>query len=89
MRLATDGLSGIGTAFLGSLMLLGSLFERAARHRAGNKPPGPGWERTTERFRDPGTGQVIVAWLNALTGQRSYMRVGGNRMPLPPRCPVP
>ena len=88
MRIATDGLGGISTAFLGSLMLLGTLFERAAYRHADSKPPGPGWQRTADRFRDPGTGQVIVAWLNDATGQRSYMRVGGNIAPQTPRCPA-
>lgn len=38
------------------------------------RPDGPGWERTGERFVDPTTGETLVVWYCAQTGERAYVR---------------
>ena len=38
------------------------------------RPEGPGWERTEERFVDPTSGETLVVWYCARTGERAYVR---------------
>ncbi len=58
----------------GALLLLGTLFERARYKRIAAEPPGPGWEATGERFRDPASGAKVDVWFNPVTGERRYAR---------------
>ena len=44
------------------------------KRRPVDRPTGPGWERTDERFVDPTTGEVLVVWYCAPTGERAYVR---------------
>jgi hypothetical protein len=35
--------------------------------------PGPGWDRTAEKFADPRTGQTVIVYYNPRTGERRYV----------------
>jgi hypothetical protein len=37
-------------------------------------PPGPGWQRTGERFVDPTTGERLEVWFQPESGERAYVR---------------
>ncbi len=39
-----------------------------------NRPPGPNWQRTTERSVDPTTGELMEVWFDPATGDRAYIR---------------
>ncbi len=58
---------------LGLILTLGIAYERVryktlARHR-----PGPGWQRTEERFVDPETGRKVTVYFRATDGERMYV----------------
>ena len=61
-------------AVFGALLLLGTLFERARYKRIAEDAPGPGWEATGERFRDPVSGATVDVWFNPVSGERRYAR---------------
>jgi hypothetical protein len=42
------------------------------RGHAESVQPAPGWERTTERFRDPSSGVIVRVWLDP-DGARHYV----------------
>jgi hypothetical protein len=44
------------------------------KRRPEEQPSGPGWERTEERFLDPTSGEVLVVWYCARTGELAYVR---------------
>ncbi len=56
-----------------ALVVVAVVFEnwRYSRPAAGH--PGPGWERTAERFIDPETGRMLTVWFNPATGERRYV----------------
>ena len=56
----------------GLLIVLGTVLERRVYRGIEAPPPGPDWQRTTERFRDPTSGRVVTVWFNARTGERRY-----------------
>ncbi|WP_158924733.1 hypothetical protein [Acidisphaera sp. S103] len=56
-----------------AILLLGLLFERYIYKPIRREPPGPGWDRTTEKFVDPRSGQTVVVYYNARTGERHYV----------------
>lgn len=56
-----------------AILLLGLLFERYIYKPIRREPPGPGWERTAEKFVDPRSGQTVVVYYNARTGERHYV----------------
>jgi hypothetical protein len=63
-----------------AILLPGLLFERYIYKPIRPEPPGPGWDRTQERFADPRSGQTVVVYYNARTGERRYIaepRLGG------------
>jgi hypothetical protein len=65
---------------LPSLLVIGLLCERFLYKPILDVPPGTGWERTQERFRDPKSNRVVVVYYNARTGERRYVAetpVGG------------
>lgn len=61
-------------AVLGILLLLGTVFERVKYGATELRPPGPEWQRTAERFRDPLTKEAIDVFFNPVTGERRYVR---------------
>ena len=54
--------------FLGGLAV-----ERWRYQRLAEAPPGPGWQRTGERFVDPETGRLVTVYFHPQTGERRYV----------------
>jgi hypothetical protein len=59
------------------ILLLGLLCERYIYKPIRADPPGPGWDRTAEKFADPRSGQTVVVYYNARTGERRYVAEPG------------
>jgi hypothetical protein len=55
------------------IFLVGLVAERWRYKRLGAAPPGPGWQRTGERFVDPGTGKLVTVYFHPATGERRYV----------------
>jgi hypothetical protein len=55
------------------ILLFGLLCERYLYKPIRPDPPGPGWDRTAEKFADPRSGQIVVVYYNARTGERRYV----------------
>jgi hypothetical protein len=76
---------GIGFMVLGALLILGTAFEgRYGRPGAPTSVPPHAWQRTSERFIDDETGQLLEVWIDPLTGERRYEPEGSD-----PRLPGP
>jgi membrane protein implicated in regulation of membrane protease activity len=58
----------------GLFLIAAIVFERFRYKRLERKRPGPGWERTTERFVDDETGETVTVYVEPKTGERSYVR---------------
>jgi hypothetical protein len=59
------------------LVLVWALFRNGGyKRRPLDAPPGPGWERTEERFVDPGSGETLDVWFHPPSGERAYVRAG-------------
>jgi len=43
------------------------------RGHAQSAQPSPGWEQTSERFRDPSSGQIMRVWVDPADGSRHYV----------------
>lgn len=65
--------SGLALIIFGVLLLLGLVFEQRYRQARPDPRPGPGWQRTGERFRDEESGRWIEVWFNPATGERRYV----------------
>lgn len=64
---------GWAAMVFGLLLILGTVFERV-RYKAVRKGvPGPGWERTTERFVDEESGKTVTVYIRPGTGERMYV----------------
>jgi hypothetical protein len=57
-----------GAVFVGLIV-----FERFRYKRLETARPGPGWERTTERFVDEETGKLVTVFVRPETGERAYV----------------
>jgi hypothetical protein len=57
---------------LGSLILIGTLFERW-RYRRIEEPSNGRWQRTDEKFIDPSTGSPVEVLFDPTTGERRYV----------------
>ena len=75
LALALTGLWPVAgwLGWLAALVIAGLLVERWRYKRLGAAPPGPGWERTGERFVDPETGRLVTVWFHPATGERRYV----------------
>jgi hypothetical protein len=64
---------------LGTLTVIGTVFERVLYKPLKEGNPGPGWTDTGERFVDPETGKMVKVLFNAASGARQYvaMEEGG------------
>jgi uncharacterized membrane protein HdeD (DUF308 family) len=60
-------------AFWGAIIVLGTVLERVRYKRIETSRPGPGWQRTTERFVDDATGQYVTVYIEPGTGERAYV----------------
>lgn len=72
----TSGVLGPSVAFLiwGCVLVAALLFERFRYKRLAARSPGPGWERTTERFVDEETGKMVTVYVQPGTGERVYVQ---------------
>jgi hypothetical protein len=59
------------------ILLFGLLIERYIYKPIRPEPPGPGWDRTQEKFADPRSGQTVVVYYNPRTGERRYVAETG------------
>jgi hypothetical protein len=57
----------------GCVAIFGTVFERVRYKNLAPKPPGPGWEATQERFRDPTTNRWVQVYFQPDTGERCYI----------------
>jgi hypothetical protein len=62
-----------GPLIFGSLLLLGTLWERVRYKPVETGRPGSGWVATDERFVDDETGKPVRVWLEPATGERRYV----------------
>lgn len=60
--------------FWGVVLIVSLIIERVRYKRLEAKSPGPGWERTTERFVDEETGAMVTVYIKPETGERAYVR---------------
>lgn len=68
------GPPAIAWVIVGSLLVVGTLLERVRYKRLADHAPDGRFERTTERFRDPTTGQVVDVYVDPKTGERAYVK---------------
>jgi hypothetical protein len=71
--MATAHWTGISMLVAGSLLLVGTLYERVHYKKPVPRAPGPGWQPTRERFIDEETGKAITVWIEPSTGERVYV----------------
>jgi uncharacterized membrane protein HdeD (DUF308 family) len=68
----------VSTSFVfvswGCVLIAAIVFERVRYKRLESKSPGPGWERTTERFVDDETGAMVTVYIQPETGERAYVK---------------
>ena len=70
---------GIGLIVLGALLIASLALEaRYGRPGAPTDVPLHAWERTSERFVDDETGQLLEVWIDPLTGERRYEPAGSD-----------
>ena len=79
MTMETGG-GGIGLMAIGALLIASLALEgRYGRPGAPTEVPPHAWERTSERFIDDETGQLLEVWIDPLSGERRYEPVAGDR----------
>jgi hypothetical protein len=59
--------------FWGALLVLGTVCERVIYKPIDPARPGPGWQRTPERFIDDATGKSVTVYIEPRTGERQYV----------------
>jgi hypothetical protein len=59
--------------FWGGCLVLAVLYERFRYKPIETGAPGPGWNRTAERFVDDETGKTVTVYLEPATGERRYV----------------
>jgi len=57
----------------GIILTLGTLYERFRYKPLASGTPGPGWEKTGERFVDDETGKMVTVYIEKKTGERQYV----------------
>jgi hypothetical protein len=67
---------GVQTLVGGSVLVLGTLFERWRYHNRNASADGD-WQLTGERFVDPSTGKNVEVLYDARSGERRYKEIGG------------
>lgn len=69
----TGGFGGWGALIFGGLLLLGTVCEQVRYKPIERQAPGPGWERTAERFFDEDSGKPVTVYIHPETGERRYV----------------
>jgi hypothetical protein len=68
-----DGTSQWPARWASTLILAILVFENWRYSRPATNNPGPGWQKTAERFVDPETDKTVTVWFNPTTGERRYV----------------
>ncbi len=70
-----SGYVGPGLVLLvwGAVMVFGIIYEHYAYKKILDRPPGPEWARTTERFVDEKSGKTVTVYVKPVTGERAYV----------------
>lgn len=76
IAIAWDGAVAIPFAVLPALLVIGLLCERYIYKPIQTTEPGPGWQKTGERFVDPRSGLPVAVYYNRQTGERRYVAGG-------------
>ncbi len=74
VTLTSHSPAGLGPAGFSAIMVLAILFERRGYKRIVDGAPGPDWQKTGERFRDPNTDMPVEVYFRPETGERIYTR---------------
>jgi len=61
-------------AIWGMVLVVGLVIERFRYKRLASGSPGPGWERSAERFVDEETGKMVTVYTRPETGERLYVK---------------
>jgi len=67
------GPAALGLAGWALVLVVGLLIERWRYKPLAERPPGPDWTATDERFVDPETGKVVTVYFHAASGERRYV----------------
>ena len=57
----------------GQILFAAVVYERFRYKPLEQKLPGPGWERTSERFVDAESGKTVTVYVEPKTGERQYV----------------
>ncbi|HEX3664563.1 MAG TPA: hypothetical protein VHU23_04945 [Rhizomicrobium sp.] len=57
----------------GALLFAAVVYERFRYKPLEHGLPGPGWERTSERFVDAESGKTVTVYVEPKTGERQYV----------------
>ncbi len=57
-----------------AILVLALIVERFRYKALQSGTPGPGWQRTNERFVDDETGKTVTVWMDPRTGERQYVK---------------
>lgn len=60
--------------FWGVALIAAIVLERFRYKPIARKAPGPGWQRTDERFVDDETGKLVTVYVKPETGERTYVQ---------------
>ena len=58
---------------IGTILILSVPLERVVYKPTDTGSPGPGWQRTAERFIDPTSGKPLTVFIKPGTGERRYV----------------
>jgi len=67
-----DG-GGPAMILAGLVLIVGTIYERVRYKPLEKGAPGPGWQRTSERFIDDETGKTVTVYIRPETGERRYV----------------
>ena len=59
--------------FWGCLLVIGIVFERVIYKATLAGRPGPGWQRTAERFVDEDSVRIVTVYIEPGSGERAYV----------------
>ncbi|HEY2446355.1 MAG TPA: hypothetical protein VGI20_11530 [Rhizomicrobium sp.] len=57
----------------GAILLAAVVYERFRYKPLAHSKPGPGWERTSERFVDAESGRTVTVYVEPKSGERQYV----------------
>ena len=57
----------------GAMLTAGLIHERVHYKSLAARRPGPGWQRTAERFIDPESGKTVTVYVRPVDGERMYV----------------